>query len=67
MVGVNYGDSAAQCFVRLPCPDLGGRAFLLRDLYERDGTDRSSRGLYLDVPAWQYHAFEMTAATGQTS
>ena len=20
-----------------------------------------SRGLYLDVPPWQYHAFEMTA------
>jgi hypothetical protein len=32
VVGVNYGDSPAQCFVRLPYPDLGGRVFLLRDL-----------------------------------
>ena len=27
--------------------------------YERDGNDLLSRGLYLDVPAWGYHVFEL--------
>jgi glycosidase len=43
-----------------------GSRWRLHDLlgaahYERDGDDLQARGLYLDVPAWQYHAFEMTA------
>jgi len=29
--------------------------------YDRDGSDLASRGLYLDVPAWGYHVFEMTS------
>ena len=29
--------------------------------YERDGTDLVSRGLYLDLPPWRYHVFELTA------
>ena len=70
LVAVNYGDSRAQCFVRLSRADLGGGVFLLRDLmnpgtqYERDGTDLSARGLYLDMPAWGYHVFEVTPAAG---
>ena len=28
-------------------------------LVERDGNELQSRGLYLDVPAWQYHVFEI--------
>ena len=27
--------------------------------YDRDGSDLVSRGLYLDMPAWSYHVFEM--------
>ena len=27
--------------------------------YVREGGDLVSRGLYLDVPAWSYHVFEM--------
>jgi hypothetical protein len=30
--------------------------------YDRDGGDLLSRGLYLDVPGWHYHGFEVTAA-----
>jgi hypothetical protein len=29
--------------------------------YERDGNDLDRRGLYLDLPAWGYHVFEVTA------
>ena len=43
------------------------RAGRFRDLmgpasYERDGNDILSRGLYLDLPAWGYHVFEITSA-----
>ena len=29
--------------------------------YDRDGSDLVSRGLYLDLPPWGYHVFEVTA------
>jgi len=66
LVAVNYSGHQAQCYVRLPNPDLGGRAVRLQDLlsatrYERDGHELVSRGLYLDLPPWGYHAFEVTS------
>jgi hypothetical protein len=27
--------------------------------YERNGADLSARGLFLDLPAWGYHAFKL--------
>jgi hypothetical protein len=62
---VNYAGNQGQCYVRLPFGDLAGRVVRLKDLmgparYDRDGSDLVSRGLYLDVPAWGYHVFEMT-------
>ena len=67
IVAVNYAAHPSQCYVRLPFPDLDRRQWRLEDLlgdarYERDGDDLQSRGLYLDVPPWQYHVFEITAA-----
>ena len=66
LVVVNYASHPSQCCLRLPFPDLGGRLWLLHDLlgntaYEREGDDLLSRGLYLDVPPWHCHVFEMTA------
>ncbi|HXG10075.1 MAG TPA: alpha-amylase family glycosyl hydrolase [Gemmataceae bacterium] len=66
LVAVNYGHTQGQCYVRLPWADLRGRPFLLRDRmgparYERDGTELATRGLYLDVPEWHYHVFDMVA------
>jgi hypothetical protein len=62
---VNYSASRGQCFVRVPFQGLGGSTFRLQDLlepisYDRDGTDLATRGLYLDMPAWGYHAFQVT-------
>jgi glycosidase len=31
--------------------------------YDREGSDLQSRGLYLDVPSWHYHVFEVKAHT----
>jgi len=64
VVAVNYSSHSSQCYVRLPFPDLGAAPWTLRDLlgeahYEREGSELQSRGLYLDVPPWQYHAFEL--------
>jgi hypothetical protein len=67
LVAVNYSSHPSQCYVGLQFSGLGGSQWRLRDLlsdahYERDGDALQSRGLYLDVPPWQYHAFEMTPA-----
>ena len=64
VVCVHYGPTQAQCFVPLPLAGLRGRGVLLRDLlsetsYQRDGDELAGRGLFLDMPAWAYHAFEV--------
>ena len=62
---VNYAGNQSQCYVRLPFPELGGHAVRLTDLtgparYDRAGNDLVSQGLYLDLPPWGYHVFEVT-------
>ena len=65
LVTVNYAATQSQCYVRLPFPDLAGNKVRLKDqmgevCYERNGDELLSRGLYLDIPAWGYHVFELT-------
>ncbi|MDV7213636.1 alpha-amylase family glycosyl hydrolase [Azotobacter beijerinckii] len=67
LVAVNYADHPSQGYVGLPWHDLAGRTWQLHDRlgparYARDGTDLATRGLYLDLPAWGCHAFEVRAA-----
>jgi glycosidase len=67
IIAVNYAGNQSQCYVRLPFPDLAGRAVRLKDLtgpasYDREGSDLASRGLYLDLSPWGYHVFEMTVS-----
>ncbi|MDM0019132.1 alpha-amylase family glycosyl hydrolase [Variovorax saccharolyticus] len=64
LVAVNYAPQPSQCFVRLPFPQLAGSVLRLRDLlgtavYDRPGDDLLSRGLFLDLPPWGHHAFEV--------
>ena len=66
-VAVNYAPQQGQCFVRLPWPELAGRHWRLRDLlgdavYDRPGDDLLARGLYLDLPPWGHHVFEVQNA-----
>ena len=66
VVAVNYAPNQSQCYLRLPFSDLAGRQWQLQDLigtasYERKGNELQARGLYLDLPSWQYHVFELKA------
>ncbi len=67
VVAVNFAAHASQCYVRLAFADVGAHRWQLCDLlgdarYERAGSELQSRGLFLDLPAWHYHAFELKAA-----
>jgi alpha amylase-like protein len=67
IVAVNYASHASQCYVALPWNDLSGRTWRLADRlgpdrYDRSGDDLATRGLYLDMPAWGHHVFEVRAS-----
>ncbi len=64
LVAVNYAPHASQCYLPLPWKDVAGRPWRFTDRlseasYERGGNDLAARGLYLDMPAWGYHAFNV--------
>jgi hypothetical protein len=65
LIAVNYAGHQSQCYVRLPFPDLARHTVRLKDLmgsasYDRDGSDLGARGLYLDLPPWGYHVFDVS-------
>jgi hypothetical protein len=64
LIAVNYGSTEAQCYIALPQADLRDRHVVLRDRmstarYERAGNELAGPGLYLDMAAWQFHAFDV--------
>jgi hypothetical protein len=65
LIAVNYAGHPGQCYVRLRFGDIAGRGVRLADAmsparYDREGGELAGRGLYLDLPAWGYHVFEVT-------
>jgi glycosidase len=65
LVAVNYAGNQSQCYLRLPLSKVGGRSVRFTDLmgpvgFDREGGELESRGLYLDMPSWGYHVFELT-------
>ena len=66
LVAVNYAANPSQCYVRLPLQDLGASSVRFDDRmgggrFDREKSDLDARGLYLDVPAWGYHVFGVSA------
>lgn len=64
LVAVNYARHQSQCRVRLPFRDLAGSQWRLLDklssaVYDRDGNDLESNGLYLDMGPWQAAVFSL--------
>jgi len=64
IVAVNAGAVHSQCFVRLPFGDLAGRPWRISDLmgsavYDRDGSELQTWGLFLDEPPWKAQVFTL--------
>jgi hypothetical protein len=65
VVAVNYGPHRGQCYLALPGLPAG-ESLRLGDLlrpqvtYQRPREELARRGLYLDVPAWRAHVFQVT-------
>ena len=65
VVVANYAANQSQCYLPIPFDEIRGHSICLQDLlstsmYERDGDELRSRGLYLDMPPWGYHVFKLT-------
>jgi hypothetical protein len=64
---VNYGPSRGQCYADAAFAGMERRHVVLADLlgpdrFDRDGTGLAHGGLYLDLPAWGHHLFEVKTA-----
>jgi hypothetical protein len=64
VVAVNYAANQSQCYVRgaLPARTTGNVRFadlMSAARYDRDGSEVAGRGLYLDLPPWGFHVFEL--------
>ncbi len=64
LVVVNYSSNQSQCYVRLPWKDLAGKQLEFKDKmseaeFIRVGNDLQQIGLYLDMPGWGTHVFEV--------
>jgi hypothetical protein len=62
LVAVNYAPNQSQCYVQLPFPGLAGGRWRLDNqlastVYDRDGDELQSRGLFLDMAPWQTAVF----------
>jgi len=64
LVAVNYAANQSQCRARLPFADLAGGRWRLQDhlsaaVYDRDGDELQSQGLFLDMSPWQAAVFSL--------
>ncbi len=60
LVIVNLSEDRSQGRIRLPRNELAGRTWYLTDvlngdIFERDGGELESAGLYVDLSAWRFH------------
>jgi glycosidase len=61
---VNYAPHPSQCYLNLPFTEIKNRLVRLKDwlssaCYVREGDALLERGLYLDLPPWSYHVFDL--------
>ena len=67
LVAVNYALTRASATSGCRLPTLrrtvAAAGSARHRQYDRDGDELQSRGLYLDVPPWQCHVFEMTGVS----
>ncbi|CAN7750518.1 hypothetical protein LJR296_006612 [Cupriavidus necator] len=63
-VAVNYSPQQSQCFMRTPFMELGEGTVRLQDrlspaVYDRSADDLRARGLFLEMPPWGCHVFDV--------
>ncbi len=63
LIVANLSDTCSQALVQPPWNDLGCRKWHLKDLisdaiYERNGGEMLSPGLYVDLAPWDFHFFQ---------
>jgi len=64
---VNHAPTQGQCWADASFGGAEGRSVQLVDLtgpesYQRNGSELCGRGLYLDMPPWHHHVFEVRLA-----
>jgi hypothetical protein len=64
LIVVNLSDHRSQGLVRVPWHEVGGHSWRLTDalsgeVFERDGSQMVSSGLYVDLEAWRSHFLKM--------
>jgi glycosidase len=64
LVAVNYAPHPSQCYLNLHFPEIRNGSVWLKDslslaCYLREGNELLERGLYLDLPPWSYHVFDL--------
>jgi len=70
LVVVNYAPNQSQFYISLPFSNLESSIIRFQDLmqdyqYDRLGNTLHQPGLYLDLPPWGYHVFEMSDVAEQ--
>jgi hypothetical protein len=67
LLTVNYAPHSSQCYVRLPFSDMSNQNMEFKDLmsvalFHRNGNELLSQGIFLDMPPYGYHVFEVSVA-----
>ena len=70
LIVVNLSDRTTQARVHVPWRDVAGTSWKFADLlsgalYERDGNELQSRGLYVSLDGWSFHLFQFLRANEQ--
>ncbi len=60
LIVVNYSDEMAQARVHVPCDELRGKTWRLKEvmtgeIYDRSGNEMRDAGLYVELGPWKYH------------
>ena len=69
MAVINYGPTRGQCYAEVAVGQLEQGVLVLTDLlgdarYEREARTLAREGLYLDLPAWGTHIFDVRPRSG---
>ena len=72
LIVINFADAPAAARIHPPWNDLAERTWRLEDLlsdrmFERDGTEIATDGLYVQLAPWEFHVFAWNDAPGRAT